>query len=188
MHLQKEWRIQYAEEIFGIGLRTCNAGRHSSGPAGGKVDLCAGIVASAETYGDFEYKVLDDGTVEISKYNGTGGEVSIPSEIDGKKVTSIGYIAFDSCESLKSVTIPKSVESIEERAFGYYFDEDSKGNKYDGFKIYCYRNTAGHQYAIDNGFDYELLDAVIPLDVNGDGDVNMRDLTTLQRRINGWNV
>lgn len=29
--------------------------------------------------------------------------------------------------------------------------------KIDGFKIYCFKNTAGEQYAIDNGIEYELI-------------------------------
>lgn len=53
-----------------------------------------GISASAETYGDYEYSVLDDGTVEISKYNGEGGDIVIPETIDGKSVSSIGDSAF----------------------------------------------------------------------------------------------
>ena len=44
-------------------------------------------------------------------------EVSIPSEIDGLPVTNIGAFAFDGCESLRSVTIPESVNSIGHRAF-----------------------------------------------------------------------
>ena len=75
------------------------------------------ITASAETYGDYEYTVLDDGTVEISKYTGSDEEVNIPSAIDGKKVTSIGESAFESCSSLESVTIPNSVTSIGRSAF-----------------------------------------------------------------------
>ena len=73
--------------------------------------------AYAETSGDYEYEILDDGTVEINKYNGTASSVSVPSTVDGKKVTKIGSWAFSDCNSLTSVTIPNGVTSIEESAF-----------------------------------------------------------------------
>ncbi len=73
--------------------------------------------AYAETSGDYEYEILDDGTVEINKYNGTASSVSVPSTVDGKKVTKIGSWAFFDCNSLTSVTIPNGVTSIEESAF-----------------------------------------------------------------------
>ena len=81
------------------------------------VVICA-VCASAETYGDFEYSVRDDGTVEITDYSGSAEKVDIPEKIDGKSVTSIGDYAFYYCSSLTSVTIPNSVTSIGEYAFG----------------------------------------------------------------------
>ena len=75
------------------------------------------IEVSALTYGDYEYKALIDGTVEISRYAGEGGEVNIPATIDGKNVTSIGERAFFGCTSLTSVKLPGSVTSIGSRAF-----------------------------------------------------------------------
>ena len=74
-------------------------------------------VASAETYGDFQYSVLDDGTVEITKYIGSAEKVDIPEKIDGKSVTSIGSSVFRGCKRLSSITIPNSVTSIDSFAF-----------------------------------------------------------------------
>ena len=52
------------------------------------------VAGAALTYGDYNYMVLTDGTVEITKYIGDDVDVVIPSKIKGKKVTSIGSYAF----------------------------------------------------------------------------------------------
>ena len=77
--------------------------------------ICA-VCAGAETYRDFEYRVLNDGTVEITDYNGSAEKVDIPAEIDGKSVTSIGDDAFKYIR-LASITIPDGVTSIGSNAF-----------------------------------------------------------------------
>lgn len=43
----------------------------------------------AETQGDYEYDV-SNGKAIITKYTGSGGNVTIPSELGGYPVTSIG--------------------------------------------------------------------------------------------------
>ena len=52
--------------------------------------ISAWNLVMAETSGDWEYKILEDETVEINKYTGNDVELSIPEELDGKKVTRIG--------------------------------------------------------------------------------------------------
>ena len=75
------------------------------------------ITARAESSGDWEYEVLEDGTAEITYYNGSAAELNIPSELDGYTVTSIGYGAFDYNEDIVSVNIPDSVTWISAQAF-----------------------------------------------------------------------
>ena len=72
----------------------------------------ANLTASAETFGDFEYKVLKDGTVEIHKYTGNASTLSIPSKIGGREVTNIAESAFLLNETLSSITIPESITYI----------------------------------------------------------------------------
>ena len=64
------------------------------------------------TSGDYEYALLDDGTIEITTYYGSANRLAIPAKLDGKTVTSIGDSAFPWCFSLTSVSIPDSVTQI----------------------------------------------------------------------------
>ena len=60
---------------------------------------------------------LYDGTLEITEYVGNSATYVIPSEIDGKRVTQIGYDAFNDCTELTSITIPDGVTIIGNSAF-----------------------------------------------------------------------
>lgn len=68
--------------------------------------------------GDYEY-VEHDGEIEIIKYFGSSKKVTVPSEIDGKPVTAIGYGAFALNAVLEKLHIPSSVKLIDGYAFAY---------------------------------------------------------------------
>jgi hypothetical protein len=80
--------------------------------------LLSGHLTSAgeETFGDFNYTFVD-GAVAITKYNGVGGDVTIPDTIGGKPVVAIGDSAFMFCKVLTGIIIPDGVHSIGYSAF-----------------------------------------------------------------------
>ena len=79
--------------------------------------------AEAATYDIYTYVFSSDNKVTITGCDKSAkGAITIPSEIDGKSVTSIEGAAFLGCTGLTSITIPNSVTSI-----GYAAFEDCTG-------------------------------------------------------------
>lgn len=71
---------------------------------------------------EFEILENEDGSVTINRYIGSGGDVVIPAEIDGKPVFAIGNVvgttgAFQDCTNVTSVVIPDGVVEIQDNAF-----------------------------------------------------------------------
>ena len=65
----------------------------------------------------YTYSTNADGSANIVAYAGPSWVVTIPTNINGLTVTSIGTNAF-AVTALTSVTIPGSVTSIRDHAFG----------------------------------------------------------------------
>ena len=65
----------------------------------------------------YTYKVLSDGTLEITEYSGTATEITLPEEFNGYKVTSVGGFAFSKNNTIENLIIPASIEAIGFRAF-----------------------------------------------------------------------
>ena len=70
------------------------------------------------TQSNGEYKYIVDGDhIKLTEYLGDEAEVTIPSDIDGVKVTVIGEMTFLACGNLEKAVIPDSVVQIEGTAF-----------------------------------------------------------------------
>lgn len=65
----------------------------------------------------FYYIIKSDDTAEIIGCKTTSTELTVPEEIDGYTVSSIGDYGFAKCSTLKSITIPKNIKTIGKYAF-----------------------------------------------------------------------
>ena len=65
----------------------------------------------------FTYVTLDDGTIEIRSYTGKRRYITVPEEIEGKAVSSIGEFAFEGETRLREVRLPSRLRRIRTGAF-----------------------------------------------------------------------
>ena len=74
------------------------------------------------------------------------------------KIKTIYTSDFDGCDELKSITIPKNVKKIENKALGWHSYEDDEDEEYFGvptkFVIRGYKNSAAHKYAKERGIEF----------------------------------
>ena len=66
--------------------------------------------------GDFTY-ITNSSTITITGYSGSGGTVTIPSNVDGVPVTGIGANVFAANAAINKVIIPAGVTNIGDGAF-----------------------------------------------------------------------
>ena len=85
--------------------------------------------------------------------------------------TEIKHDAFSQCPNLEKLVIPSSVTTIDDNAF----------TRSDNLVIYCYTNSAAHQFAAEKSIPYVLLDGSPLGDATGDGVVSIADVTEIQR-------
>lgn len=128
--------------------------------------------AKAESSEEWNYTLLEDGTVSITGYLGSETkQLTIPEVIDGKMVTEIGSGAFVGCIALNSITIPDSVTSIGSGAFGCCIDltsitiPDNVTSIGDGAFYFC----------------CELTSITIPNNVTSIGDEAFADCERLKK-------
>ncbi len=89
---------------------------------------------------------------------------------------SVKYIedyAFANCPNLTYMVVPECVTSIAATAF----QNDSD------LTLGVWYGTTGYDYALQKGIDYVLLDDALLGDANGDGHININDVTVIQRHV-----
>lgn len=128
-------------------------------------------IASFQGCTGFTSLVINTGVREIPRqcFNRCSGlqNVYLPSDLE-----TIDDLAFASCDNLEKVYIPRSVISISETAFTRSYPT-----------LYVYYDSYAYHYALDNSIRYRLLDGVKLGDVNGDGNINVNDVTEIQRHV-----
>ena len=76
--------------------------------------------ATRDDSGDYYYDINSDGTITISGYYGTyTNNIVVPSTLDGKQVTGIGYQAYASLGLTGSITVSEGIKEIDKYAFAY---------------------------------------------------------------------
>ena len=87
------------------------------------------VEAATETpTSNFEYEILENGTIKINDFTGTEKDVVIPEKINGKEVTIIGGNAFKDKE-FSRIVFPNSIKNIEDKAFNESTIEKAYFNK-----------------------------------------------------------
>lgn len=72
---------------------------------------------SEETRSNFEYSILTEDNVVITKYLGDETLVFVPERLAGKAVSVIGESAFQGNDSVEQIVLPQGIEVIESQAF-----------------------------------------------------------------------
>lgn len=70
-----------------------------------------------EIRSNFEYDILSDDTVIITKYLGDETLVFVPEMLGGKAVSTIGEGAFQGNDSIEQIVLPQRLEVIQSQAF-----------------------------------------------------------------------
>lgn len=72
---------------------------------------------------EFEYEVINNEEIKITRYLGSESKVEIPSTINGYEVVALGEGAFDSSNVyVYDITIPDTVNTLEKNVFNEYYE------------------------------------------------------------------
>ena len=129
-------------------------------------------VAAFENCTSIETVVYDSacGYVPNQCFNGCSSLNSVTLD---DSVETIGDYAFANCGALTYFVIPSGVTSIASTAF----------QNDENLTLGVWYGTAGYEYAKAQNIPYILLDGVKLGDVNGDGYININDVTAIQTHL-----
>lgn len=111
--------------------------------------------------------------VEVISTQTFYGCASLSEMVIPDKVTTIQPFAFANCSALRTVTIGTNVTQIADSAF----NNDSE------LTIACYYGSCAHEFAVAHSIPCVLLDSVLLGDATGDGNLNINDVTSIQRAV-----
>ena len=130
------------------------------------------IIGSYGFYNCTNLRTVNLGSYVTELYRGVfRGCTSLETVELSDKITEIPYECFYGCTSLGQITLDRNITSIQSNSF----------TGCPNLRIRCYTDSYAHHFAVDNKIAYILIDGALLGDTNGDGSVNINDVTTIQR-------
>lgn len=130
------------------------------------------IVGSYGFYNCTNLRTVNLGSYVTELYRGVfRGCTSLETVELSDKITEIPYECFYGCTSLGQITLDRNITSIQSNSF----------TGCPNLRIRCYTDSYAHHFAVDNKIAYILIDGALLGDANGDGSVNVNDVTEIQR-------
>lgn len=79
--------------------------------------------AFAEAEGEWQYKIMSDGTAEITGYIGTSASITVPSKIGGKNVSTVTNLCSNNFKAkITSITFSAGIKAISNSAISDYIN------------------------------------------------------------------
>lgn len=146
--------------------------------------------------GIYTFSKTENGAAVITDCSLTESDIVVPGSVLGYPVVGVGKYAFMSNSALESVVLPSSVVSIGDYAFAedrnlttVSIPEQCESIADNAFwnspnvTIRCFYGSAADTYAKNHALSCEYLDEALLGDADGDGYININEVTTIQRHI-----
>ena len=154
------------------------------------------FAATRFSNGIYTFEKTEDASAVIVACDVSESVIEVPGQVLGYPVTGIGSYAFMDYVSAGEIILPDSVSFVGEYAFAENPDlqyvtilrncNSISGNAFfntPNVTICCYYDSPAYLFAKEKGISAELLDNALLGDANGDGTVNISDVTAIQRHI-----